>query len=111
MCDNMYSQIIFHKTVRALEIQAKAAFVGLASAGKIYPSFREVTEAAISSLQYLVFDDSYFWSKLAQHEEDESVPVGVRSIITRTQQAPAEAVFRHTRPLPARQPIQSMDFS
>lgn len=80
---NMYSQIIFHKTVRSLELQAKAAYVGLAEAGKVYRSYLEVAAVAGASREYLAFDDSYFWSKLAAHQDDPSVPEDVRKTIRR----------------------------
>lgn len=80
---NMYSQIVFHKTIRSLELLSKAAFVGLAEVGKVFKSYAEISDVAINSDAYLAFDDSYFWGNLVKYSEDQSVPEETRDIISR----------------------------
>jgi len=93
---NMYSQIVFHKTVRSLELLARAAYLGLAEAGKVFPDYRDVTAAAESSDRYLEFDDSYFWARLAEFQDDTSVPAEVRSIIQRVlRRQPLKLAFEY----------------
>ena len=80
---NMYSQIVFHKTIRSLELLAKAAFIGLAEAGRVFRTYKDVRVAAVHEANYIEFDDSYFWSKLGQGSQDESLPEEVRVVIQR----------------------------
>jgi len=56
----MYSQVIFHKTVRSLELLAKAMFLELADAGSTYGDFEEI-RASVPTADFLNFDDHLFW--------------------------------------------------
>ncbi len=93
---NMYSQIVFHKTVRSLELLARAAFIGLAEAGKVFRSYLEVAEAAESDAAYLGFDDSYFWSTLVAHSDDSALSPDVRLAIDRVlRRRPLKLAFEY----------------
>jgi HD superfamily phosphohydrolase len=61
----MYSQVIYHKTVRALELLAKAIFLQLAQEGEIYRNYKEIIEI-IPQDEFLFFDDTFFWQILSQ---------------------------------------------
>lgn len=93
---NMYSQIVFHKTARSLELLAKAAFLGLAEAGCVYGSYMEVTAAAETSNDYLAFDDSYFWSQLFRNQDNSDLPDPVRDAIRRViQREPLKLAYEY----------------
>jgi HD superfamily phosphohydrolase len=67
----MYSQIIFHKTIRSLELIAKAIAFELAARGRLYPNFDKIAEI-VPDDEFLFFDDSYFFH--ACHEYYRSAP-------------------------------------
>lgn len=78
---HMYSQVIYHKTVRSLELLAKAAFIGLAEQHMVFANYREIVDA-INTSDYVKFDDNYFFTKLQEYERDG--PDGeLKDIVTR----------------------------
>lgn len=78
----MYSQVVFHKTVRALELVAKAAFLGLAREGKVFHSYREI-EDAIETDAFMDFDDSYFFNALRQYYSESEGSDEIKGLIRR----------------------------
>lgn len=57
----MYSQIYYHRQIKALELIARAAFHALAEAGAVYRDFEEL-KSIVPTPEFLGFDDGYFWS-------------------------------------------------
>jgi uncharacterized protein len=89
----MYSQVVFHKTVRSLELMAKAAFIGLARRGFVYSNFREIVKA-IPDDSFLAFDDSYFYAKCAQFRKEHSSEKEICWLISRViERRPLRMVF------------------
>lgn len=78
----IYSQVIYHKTVRSFELLAKAAFLGLAELNLVYPSFEEIEQAA-SKDEFVLFDDSYFYRVLRDYWENASANDQLRGLIDR----------------------------
>jgi HD superfamily phosphohydrolase len=78
----MYSQVVFHKTVRSLELVAKAAFLGLAREARVYSSYGEILES-IDTNGYMNFDDSYFFAALRDYEKDPGGSAEIKRLIRR----------------------------
>jgi len=62
----MYSQVIYHKTVRSLELLARAAYLGLVEEGLVYPDFERIQEI-VSKNEFILFNDFYFLEKLHKY--------------------------------------------
>lgn len=65
----VYSQITFNKTIRSLELMAKALVLRLAKEGRIYSDFRKIRAVADSD-EFLGFTDSYFFNAVRDAAED-----------------------------------------
>jgi HD superfamily phosphohydrolase len=68
----MYSQVVYHCTIKSLELIAKALFWELARKGVVYENYRGIQEI-IPSPDFLFFDDTYFWRAV---RECVSAPTG-----------------------------------
>ncbi|MGH2373254.1 MAG: hypothetical protein ACRDIC_07205, partial [bacterium] len=79
---HMYSQVVFHKTVRSLELLAKAAFVGLAEKGEVFRHYGEIVDA-IDTQEYVVFDDTYFLTRLQSHTKEPAGDTELKMVIQR----------------------------
>jgi HD superfamily phosphohydrolase len=62
----MYSQVVFHKTIRSLELIAKAAFLGLAREGIVFPSYKEILEA-VETDRFIEFNDVFFFEAMQDY--------------------------------------------
>lgn len=78
----MYSQVIYHKTVRSLELLAKAAGLAFAERGIMYSSFEEIIDS-VSSEDFVLFDDAYFYGKLRSYWHDADEGDALREIVGR----------------------------
>jgi HD superfamily phosphohydrolase len=79
---HMYSQVIFHKTVRSLELLAKAAFIGLAKEGRVFRHYGEITDA-IDTDAYVEFDDTYFLTRLQEYAKEAKGNAELKMVIQR----------------------------
>ena len=84
----MYSQIIYHKTVKSLELIAKAIFLQLADKKDengidyIYNSYKKIIEI-IPSDEFLFFDDTYFYKKIFEYYQQPDSDDSVKKLIGR----------------------------
>jgi uncharacterized protein len=82
----IYSQVVFHRTIRSLELIAKAVFIGLAKRGFVYKTYRDILNA-IPTDDFLGFDDSYFFAKCWEYQranpDDPSLGPLIRRIADR----------------------------
>jgi uncharacterized protein len=78
----MYSQVVFHKTVRAFELLAKATFLALARKGAVYPD-HEAIKKIVSTDEFLAFTDSYFYEAIDRFLRSSDQDANIRKWATR----------------------------
>ena len=76
----MYSQIVFHRTVRSFELLAEAIFQDLARIGVAYRNYDAIVKD-VGTPAFLGFDDSYFFSRIHAYYEREDAEENLKNMI------------------------------
>jgi hypothetical protein len=92
----MYSQVTFHRIVRSLEIVARAVFRELMKRGRVYQNYLEIIRK-IPSDEFLLFDDTYFWTNVFASHQDSTRDDPLRSRIDRLLQKRGLTLVREFR--------------
>lgn len=95
----MYSQIIHHRTIKSLEMLAKAIFIGLADQELVYSNCEEIIKM-IPTDEFLFFDDSYFFSKIFEYYRRQDAQPDLKSYIYRLIHRKPLKVLSEIRKLP-----------
>lgn len=78
----VYAQVSFHKTVRSLELLAKAVFLQLAREGRVFRNHQEI-RSVVNESRFLEFNDSYFFRAITTYHKSRRASQSTKNQIER----------------------------